>query len=356
MLQTFLDRSLCYRVETPDGARLVFPAYFKFERPTNPEQPQIKVTYSFTGPIDEIYTTLIVRLHYSNEFISDRLWRYAADYNAFSGGTAGLMLTKENDTSAKIQAYFNGDITVNTEVLFIKYIHEHLKRHAEDVTRVRDYICPHCTTPVENKKSIAKKLNQGKTDIICVECEERVPLFDMIEEKFSSDEFLINVRKMDEQAQIHLDNESLELILVGHAFSTAGEAGHIFRPIANSDHGIDGEIEFRNNKGEASGQRLYLQLKSSGNYRRHAYQPLEVVEIDNRCHLEQWQASDHPVMLVIRDADGKIRWTNVTDYLKRHGTANKWIKFKGEPFTAVNVHKMWRQLIGDDILTKELVD
>lgn len=72
MLQIFLERGLCYRVETPDGARLVFPAYFKFERPANPEQPQVKVTYGFTGPIDEIYTTLVVRLHYSNEFQSDR--------------------------------------------------------------------------------------------------------------------------------------------------------------------------------------------------------------------------------------------------------------------------------------------
>ena len=344
VLQTFLDRSLCYRVETPEGARLVFPAYFKFERPSNPDQPQVKVTYGFAGPIDEIYTTLVVRLHYSNEFQSDRLWRYAADYNAFAGGAAGLMLTKENDTTAKMQAYFGSEAGVDTEVLFIKYIHEHLKRYAEDVTRVRDYICPHCNTTVENKKSIARKLSEGKTDIICVECEERVPLIDMIEEKFASDQCLLHVRKMDEQAQIRLDNESLELILVGHAFSTVGEAGHIFRSVPNSDWGIDGEIEFRNDKGKACGNRAYLQLTSSGNYRRRVGgDRSEVIEIEDREHAERWQASDHPVMMAVRDADGKIRWMNVTEYLKAHG-AKKPILFDGEPFTAINVHKMWQRL------------
>lgn len=164
-----------------------------------------------------------------------------------------LKRLKEDDTRARIRAYFNGHIAVDTEVLFIKYIHEHLKRYAMDVTRIRDYVCPHCKTSVENKKSIARKLNEGKADMICVECEERVALLDMIEEKFSSDELLTNVRKMDEQAQIHLDNESLELILVGHAFSTTGEAGHIFRPTPNSDSGIHGEIKFKNDKGLASG-------------------------------------------------------------------------------------------------------
>ena len=57
---------------------------------------------------------------------------------------------------------------------------------------------------------------------------------------------------MQEQAQAVLDNESKELILVGHAYVIAGEAGQIYRQYTNSDHGIDGEIEFKNSKGEAA--------------------------------------------------------------------------------------------------------
>ncbi len=169
-------------------------------------------------------------------------------------------------------------------------------------------------------------------------CEKRVPLIDLIEDKFASDEFLKGVRKMDDEAQIRLDNESLELILVGHAYSTVAEAGHIFRPVPNSDWGLDGEIEFKNDKGKASGQRLYLQLKSGNSYvHRRKADDKEIFRIKNPRHAEYWQAHKYPVMLVIRTSDGQIRWMNVTDYLKKRGTATRQIVFEGEAFTAINV-------------------
>ena len=56
-------------------------------------------------------------------------------------------------------------------------------------------------------------------------------------------------REMQEQAQAVLDNESKELILVGHTYVIAGEAGQIYRQYTNSDHGIDGEIEFKKDEG-----------------------------------------------------------------------------------------------------------
>ena len=96
------------------------------------------------------------------------------------------------------------------------------------------------------------RLERGFKDIVCSVCESRVPLWDLIEEKFASPEFIERVRLMEEQAKAVIDNESRELILVGHAYAIAGEAGQIYRQYTNSDHGIDGEIEFkdRQRKGE----------------------------------------------------------------------------------------------------------
>ncbi|MEA3281062.1 MAG: DUF4365 domain-containing protein [Euryarchaeota archaeon] len=341
MLQTFIDRSLCVRVETEGGTQLVFPSYFKQDRPDIPEQPNVAVTYGFSGTLDEIYSTLVVRLHYTNDFEMRELWRYAADFTTHSGKRVGLQMTKKKDTAAEIQVYFEAGTYMDTKVSFIKYIHEHLEKHARDVTRMRSYVCPHCDTPLENRQAIKKRLAMGKKDILCGLCEERVTLVDLIEEKFASDELLRIVREMDKQAQINLDNESLELILVGHAFSTAGEAGHIFRPTPNSDWGIDGEIEFKNAKGEASGKRVYLQLKSGDSYlRTRKSDGKEIFRIKNPRHAEYWQTHKYPVMLVIRTSDGEIRWMNVTDYLCQHGTKTKQIIFEGEPFTALNVARL----------------
>ncbi|UCH95665.1 MAG: DUF4365 domain-containing protein [Candidatus Aminicenantes bacterium] len=353
MLQTFLDRSLCLREETSKGTQLVFPSYFRKDRPDIPEHPNVLVTYGFTGMPEEVYTTLVVRLYYTHEFDKEQLWKDAADFKSAAEKRVGLQMTKKKDDTAEIKVYFEAGIPVDTRVSFIKYIHEHLQKRAKEVTRVRSYVCPYCDTPLENRKAIKIRLEKGFKDIICGACEERVTLIDLIEEKFASDEFLRAVQEMDARAQFNIDNESRELILVGHAFTIAGEAGQIFRPIPNSDWGIDGEIEFKNDKGEASGKRVYLQLKSGDSYLyKRQRDETEIFTIKNPRHAEYWQAHKYPVMLVIRTSDGEIRWMNVTDYLKKHGTQTKQIVFEGEPFTALNVSRLRDRLFGLDKVRK----
>jgi hypothetical protein len=132
------------------------------------------------------------------------------------------------------------------------------------------------------------------------------------------------------------DNESNELLLVGETFKVVAEAGHIFRPTPNSDWGIDGEIEFKNERGQASGRRVYLQLKSGDSYlRKRRRDAKEIFRISKR-HGEYWQLHAYPVLLLI-NSGGRIRWMNVTEYLKCHGPGIKQIEFQGELFTAESV-------------------
>ena len=39
------------------------------------------VTYRFAGPTEEIYATLVVRLHHTAAFTGVNLWKGAADFN-----------------------------------------------------------------------------------------------------------------------------------------------------------------------------------------------------------------------------------------------------------------------------------
>jgi len=351
MVQTLLDRSLCIREQTTKGTMLVFPSYFRRDKPDQPEHPNVFVTYEFSGPLDDIYATLVVRLNYSNVFKKDQLWKDAADFKTPEGKLVGLAMTKRAEGAAKIVVYFEAETPDDTKVTFIKYVHEHLLAKAqprESVTRVRTYVCPHCNEPLENQRAIQNRLNRGLKDIVCADCDGRVPLFDLIEEKFASDEFSRRVREMDEQAGINLDNESKELILVGHSMAIAGEAGQIYRITAQPDWGIDAEIEFKNSKAEASGKRVYLQLKSGDSYLYHRQRDdVEIFTIKKRRWAEYWLSQAYPVMLVIRSADGKIRWMNITEYLRRHGVDTKQVVFEGEPFTAGNVALMRNKVLGE---------
>ncbi len=180
------------------------------------------------------------------------------------------------------------------------------------------------------------RLEKGYKDIYCSYCGKLVPLIDSIEQKFASPEFLALVRAMDEEAERKLDNESLELILEGQAKAITGEAGHIYRELSH-DHGIDAEIEFKNEKGQASGQKVYLQLKSGDSYLyKRKGDNKEIFRIRKKRHAIHWQSQPCPVMLVIRNSEGEIRWMNITDYLKRHGPDTTQIEFDGEPFNAEN--------------------
>jgi hypothetical protein len=342
MHQTLVDHGLCLREHTEKGTLLIFPSYFKRERPDLEKHPLVLVTYKFSGPLDEIYATLVVRLHHTEAFEKKQLWRFAADFRTQTGKSLGLKLTRKAEGAGELEVYFEPGISYETQVSFIRYVHEHLTRKAQDVVRLRHFVCDRCGTPVENRRAIDLRLEKGFKDIVCSVCEERVLLWDLIEEKFASTEFIERVRLMEEQAKAVIDNESRELILVGHAYAIAGEAGQIYRQYTNSDHGIDGEIEFKDQEGKASGKRLYLQLKSGDSYlSKRKRDEEEIFTIKNPRWSDYWQQQAYPVMLVIRTSDGAIRWMDVTQYLKRESQGGKktvkQVVFDGEPFTALSL-------------------
>ena len=157
---------------------------------------------------------------------------------------------------------------------------------------------------------------------------------------------LRQVRKLEEQSSAKLDNESKERALVGEVISTVALAGQICRELTVSDHGIDMEIEFKDDRGEASGRKLYLQLKSGDSFlRKRARDESEVFTIKNERHVRHWIEQAFPVMLVVRSSKGEVRWMEARDWLKRAtDQAQKpvnQISFRGERFDVMSVRN-WR--------------
>ena len=200
-----------------------------------------------------------------------------------------MKLTRRAEGAGELEVYFDPAIPLEEKIIFSRYVHEHLLQKAQDVVRLRHYVCPHCGTPVGNREVAMRRLNAwldrrrpirrqvaiklaGKrnADILCSECEERVPLWDEMEQCFASPEIQQRVRELQEQSDIVLDNESKERALVGEVISTVALAGQISREFNVSDHGIDMEIEFKDDAGEATGRKLYLQPKSGDSYLREA--------------------------------------------------------------------------------------
>jgi len=345
MHQAFVDRGLCLRQHTSKGTLLLFPSYFRRQRPNLSSHPAPLVTYRFSGQLDEIYATLVVRLCHTTAFEKDQLWRFAADFLTPEGRRAGFKMTKVGEGSGELTIYCDPLIPDDTKVTFIRYVHDHLNSKDHHLQRERHYVCLKCQNPIDNSLAVKRRLGRGEQDIACADCEARVPLVDLVEKRFASEEILGRSRELEAAAVAAIDSESKELILVGHAFAIAGEAGQIFRTTSNSDWGIDGEIEFKDKAGRASGMRLYLQLKSGDSYLvERRSDGAEIFRIKNKRHLDYWRNHAYPVMLVVRTSDARIRWMNITDYLDAHPSHHQ-VEFKGEPFTAASVRQMRSTII-----------
>ncbi len=369
MHQTLVERGLCLREHTDKGPLLIFPSYYRRERPELVEYPAVLVSYRFNGFLDDIYATLVVRLHHTKPFQQDKLWHYAADFKTLTGKQLGVKLTRRAEGVAELEVYFGPTIPVEEKIIFSKYIHEHLLQNASDVVRLRHYVCPYCGTTVGNREVAMERLDEwlqqrpsqkgmaggaispriGRSDpptIICSRCEKRVPLWDEMEQSFASPEIQFQVRALQEQSSIVLDNESKERVLVGEVISAVALAGQISREKTVSDHGIDMEIEFKDDNHEATGKMVFLQLKSGDSYlRKRKSDGAEVFTIKDERHSRYWMSQKFPVLLVIRTAEGEVRWMEIRDWLKRASDNGKkpvkQIIFEGERLDVMSV-RSWR--------------
>ncbi len=345
MVQTFLDHSLCIAEDTAQGRQLVFPSQYRREKDI-PWEPDVFVSYTFGGEWQTIWTTLVVRLWYSQEFEHSELWRNAAEFKSSRGNLLGLKIdNRQGEGEATISLFFDPKTPDELKVIFIEYVHRHLARYGCDVIRDRRYVCA-CGKPVTDHAEVQKRLTAGKNFIICQGCDEKVELIDHIEQRLKSDPVARKILAMEEAATRQLDTQALEQILIGHMMATCGEANQVFRPVSMFDYGIDGEVEFKDNDGQPSGKKIYVQLKSGNSYlRTRKSDGREVFDVKNDRHLEYWIGQPVDVYLVIRQSDERtgeeaIRWMNVTRYLKnRQDKKSRQIIFQGE---ALNMQAVWK--------------
>ena len=159
MHQALVERGLCLREHSEHGTFLIFPSYYGRERPEFVGNPSVLVSFQFSGFLDDIYATLVVRLHHTKPFDQDKLWRYAADFKTLTGKQLGVKLTRRAEGSGELEVYFDPEIGMDLRIIFSKYVHDHLLEKSAEVVRLRHYVCPHCGTTVGNREVAMERLH-----------------------------------------------------------------------------------------------------------------------------------------------------------------------------------------------------
>lgn len=102
------------------------------------------------------------------------------------------------------------------------------------------------------------------------------------------------------------------------------ELGLIFREISNSDVGIDGQIEYVNNAGEAIGKIVAVQIKAGDSYLHESKSDNEHWTFyPNEKHKYYWDKFPVPVILfVYSPSTDKVYFVDVRHYIKVNGFGN----------------------------------
>jgi hypothetical protein len=112
------------------------------------------------------------------------------------------------------------------------------------------------------------------------------------------------------------------------------------------------EIEFKTDDGEATGRKLYLQLKSGGSHlRSHGRDDQRIFRIEAARHADYWANQAFPVMLVIRASDGVIEWMEIGELLRKRRASGEWpaseIVFDGERFDVMSIRRWRDRMLGE---------
>ena len=352
LVELFLHRALAWKQDTDKGTMLVFPNYVRMPREAPPPRPGKTVVYRFTGALEAIYCTLVVRLHYSGLFADTKLYRDSVDFFTASGKQAALTLRGVGE-QGELDVYFGDKLDVDVQAAFEKFVNAHLKAKATSLIRLRNYFCPKakCGKEVTDRQAIDAALANKQKHIFCVSCGTKVILRDTLETQLTSSAGEAKANEARRTADEAITSASKEGIMVGEVGNIVFSVDQIYRTQAQPDVGVDGMIEFRDDKKQASGHTYRVQLKSGDSHLKKLKGGREVFAMKAH-YATHWTAKGEPdVLLIVRDSEGSTRYMNATKAIravqKKTGKkAVKQIDFVGLPFDKKAVLELREQRLG----------
>lgn len=190
-----------------DG-NLVFPSKFNQQMPPFDQDPLVEVEFAFEGPIENLYTTLVVKLYYGSLFRLKKLWKNAAEFLNARDRVCGFQLHSEGDGRGVLKVFYAEGVSDDDKALFLKIVSDHFKEKRVTVRRERVYVCPHagCRELVRDRNAVRRALERGIKEIPCLYCFKQILLLDALETLYRDDKkFLAQLADMETRAEAGME-------------------------------------------------------------------------------------------------------------------------------------------------------
>ena len=178
---------------------LVFPSQINVTRlPPGEAHPRTEVAYRFSGSIETIYASLVVRLSYTDYFRREEQWKYAVEFSR-SGSRLGFSMQQVKEGTGELEIYFHPGVSGFDRVTFIRFVTDHLKTKGVDIEEQIRLYCPKCSKEVTNLDAIDSRIKAKELDIPCQYCSTAIVIPKSIEERYRREPAL--VEKQQELAE-----------------------------------------------------------------------------------------------------------------------------------------------------------
>jgi len=192
-IELLIRHDICFR----EMGFLVFPSQFKVMRNQPPNTgSRTEVAYRFSGNIESIFASLVVRLGYTDYFRREAHWRHAVEFSR-EGHRLGLSVREINEGIAELSIYFDSVVNEFDRLTFIRFVTNHLANRGIEIEEQMRLYCTKCTREVTDHDAIEIRVKSGELDIPCQYCKNSILIPKGIEQRYQRDKSLV-----DAQAQL----------------------------------------------------------------------------------------------------------------------------------------------------------
>ena len=174
----FLEHNVCFRETDPLNSQtyLVFPELINLKRPAMEDEEPLEdgVAYTVTGPVENVYASLVVLLGYTHTFKRTNQWKNQARYEVGDRLVCGFR--QEGDHEGELQFVLHYGRTVGTPIrtLFQGLFESFLARRNLTVQRYEPVFCSQ--DHQLNRAVMRDRVSAGAAFAFCAECGEKVKL------------------------------------------------------------------------------------------------------------------------------------------------------------------------------------
>lgn len=174
----FLEHNICLRETDPlnGSAYLIFPELINLKKPLIRDEVSVEddVAYTVSGPVENVYASLVVLMGYTQTFTRTNQWRNHARYEVGKGLVCGFRLEEERAGELDFVLYFGTNTPVPVRTLFQSLFENFLARRNLTVRRYELVLCPNGHTL--NRAVVRQKTSSGADFAFCSDCGVKIIL------------------------------------------------------------------------------------------------------------------------------------------------------------------------------------